>query len=57
MFKAEPLFGSKSLHDLTNIDYNEIGGQYHVKRPGIKLSDIWNNRPSRNTGNTIVDQK
>jgi len=57
LFKNEPLCGSKSLHDLTNIDYNEIVGKYHVKRPAIKLSDIWSNRPSRNTGNKPVDQK
>jgi len=57
LFKNEPLCGSKSLHDLTNIDYNEIVGKYHVKRPAIKLSDIWSNRPSRNTGNIPVDQK
>ena len=56
LFKTEASWRSKSVHDLTSIDCAEAGDKYCGKKPGIKLSDIWNNRPTKNAGSKTKSQ-
>ena len=55
LFKSATSWGSKSVQDLVNIDFDEVENDEYVKKSARKLSDIWNHGPIKDGFKNSVD--